>query len=520
MLTYTLLFITSAVLSFLLAYPVRSLALVLNVVDHPEKRKMHQIPIPLMGGLGIFISFAVVSAFALLWGSDLQQGHMRSYLGMLAGSALVILLGIYDDARGLKAPVKFVGQTLAALVVVTTGDRVEMFTNPLGDTFRMGWLGIPLAVFWIVGVTNAVNLIDGLDGLAVGICGIAALGLFAIAAPENAFVATLTIILAGAALGFLKHNFYPARLFLGDTGSMFIGFSLAVIGLHGSFKSTTATMLFLPIIVLGIPIFDTFFAILRRAKRRVSPFKADREHIHHRLVRIGLHHRSVVLVLYFVCAYLALTAYSIAQFPYQTAFLFLILLTIGGIIGVRALQFIEERLETGLAPAHSGGGHVAISNGKARNGRGANGSSRQWGGDFHTMVCEVGGFREGMHEPAGRLSLCADIESMLLRRVRVHAVVAEPSAPGHLLLIVRTEKLKPAMAALVRDGLAWYLEEHRQRFSEEPDFPRIRWIGTGLSEATPEGASSVGGSWAGSEASTQGRESPPLRAGPAGLVGS
>jgi len=296
---------------------------------------------------------------------------------------------------------------------------------------------------------------------------------------------------------------------------MFMGFCLAVIGLHGSLKSTTATVLFLPIILLGIPIFDTAFAIIRRARMRTSPFKADREHIHHRLVRIGLHHRNVVLVLYFVCAYLALTAYSISQFPYQTAFLFLVLLTMGGIIGLRALQFIEERLETGLAPGQAGrNGNGAHANGKVRNG---------WSrpsGEFSTVVCEVGGFREEAGEAAGRQGLCDDVQSMLSRRVRVHAVVVEPSAPGHLLLLVRTEKLKPAMAALVRDGLAWYLEDHRERFSGESEFPRIRWIGTGPSEATPGGAGPIGVSWAGSEASTQGRESPLLREGRAGLVGS
>ena len=352
--TYALLFVSAAALSFLLGYPVRSLALRLDIVDRPDKRKMHQIPIPLMGGLAIFISFAIVSAVLVTSGTfNFGDAQVRAYLGLMAGSVLILLLGIYDDMKGAKAPLKFAGQTVAALVVVFTGGRVAEFTNPLGASFEIGWLGIPIAIFWIVGVTNAVNLLDGLDGLAAGVCGIAALGLFAVASREDTFVAALTVILAGGAIGFLRHNFYPARIFLGDTGSMFIGFSLAVVGLQGSFKSTTATVLFLPIILLGIPIFDTLFAIVRRAKRRTNPFKADREHIHHRLVRIGLHHRNVVLVLYFVSAYLALTAYSISQFPYQTAFLFLVLLTMGGTFGLSALQFVEERLEKGLASGGS-----------------------------------------------------------------------------------------------------------------------------------------------------------------------
>lgn len=528
MLTYALIFIISALLSYLLAFPVRSLALRFDIVDHPEKRKMHQIPIPLMGGLGIFFSFALVSAIALGRGAELESGQLKSYLGLLAGSVIIVLLGIYDDARGLKAPVKFAGQALAALAVVGTGGRIDLFTNPMGTSFEIGWLGIPLTLFWIVGITNAVNLIDGLDGLAVGIGGIAALGLFAVVAQEKAFVATLTIILAGSALGFLRHNFYPARLFLGDTGSMFIGFALSVIGLYGSLKSTTVTVLFLPIILLGVPIFDTLFAIMRRAKRRVSPFKADREHIHHRLVRIGLHHRNVVLVLYFVCIYLALTAYSIAQFPYQTAALFVILLTMGGVIGLRTLQFIEERLETGLAPAPPGGEPAAgepaagepaaASNGRFRNGRGANGWSRPTG-EFSTVVCEVGGFRQGAEESAERLTLREDVQSMLSRRMRVYAVVVEPSAPRHLILLVRTEKLTPAMDALVRDGLAWYLEDHRLRFSEEPDFPKINWIRTGPVEAPSGGVTPLSGRLAAGETSAPPREPLPLREGLPRLAG-
>src|SRR5262245_39237517 len=187
--TFALLFLTSAALSFLLGYPVRSMALRLNIVARPDKRKMHPIPVPLIGGLGIFVTFAIVSAFAFSWKTELQDGQLQSYLGLLAGSAVIILLGIYDDAKGFKAPVKFAGQALAASVVIVTGGRIDLFTNPMGTSFEIGWLGIPLTLFWIVGITNAVNLIDGLDGLAAGIGGIAALGLFAVVAQEKAFVA-------------------------------------------------------------------------------------------------------------------------------------------------------------------------------------------------------------------------------------------------------------------------------------------------------------------------------------------
>ena len=476
MAVYLLLFTCSAVLSYLLAYPVRWLALRLDVVDHPEKRKIHQIPIPLLGGLAIFLSFALVSLVGLTALGDLEP-FSRSYAGLMIGATLIVLLGIYDDVKGLRAAAKFAGQTVAALVVVVMGARVDLFTNPLGDSFQIGWLGYVVAVLWIVGVTNALNLMDGLDGLAAGIGAIAALGLFAVAYPGLPLVAGLAIILAGAAAGFLKHNFYPARLFLGDTGSMLIGFVLAVMSLHGYLKTTTAAMLFLPIIVLGVPIFDTLFAIFRRARQKVSLFSADREHIHHRLVRIGLHHRKVVLVLYFVCAYLSLTAYSMVQIPYQTVFLFLVLLTIGGILGLSTLRFIEERMEAGIV---KGSAPVAVrtpASGKAARRRERSGNSSNWLGEgFSTMVCEVGGFCEDLAQPVVVDEMCAEISNMLSRRLRVFNVVAEPVGPGRLLIVLRTERLVPKTTALVQDGVAWYLEEHKTWYSGEKGFPLIRWI--------------------------------------------
>ena len=476
MLPYLLLFIWAGVSSYLLAFPVRHCALRFDIVDRPEKRKMHQVPVPLLGGLAIVGAFVATAVPALfLAAGRLGIEDVRPFFGLMAGSAIIVALGIYDDIKGANAPIKFTFQTAAALVVILTGARVENFTNPVGGSVALGWLGLPVAVLWIVGVTNAVNLIDGLDGLAAGIGSIAAIGLFAVSVTNNALIAALAVILAGAATGLLRHNFYPARIFLGDSGSMFIGFCLAVLGIYGSFKASTATVLFLPIIVLGVPIFDTLFAIMRRAKQRVNPFKADREHIHHRLVRIGLHHRSVVLVMYFVCAYLTLTAYSISRFPSETAFLFLVLLTLGGLIGLRTLQFVEGRLETALAVAQE---RPQAGNGKG-NGyrqRQRNGNDGPRGREFAALVCEVGGFTERAVSEEVRASLCEEIGTLLSRRLRVFGVAAEVTSPGRLILIVRTEPLSEPMAALVRDGLNWYLTEQRAMLSSDANFPRIEWL--------------------------------------------
>ena len=220
---------------------------------------------------------------------------------------------------------------------------------------------------------------------------------------------------------------------------------------------------------------DTLFAIFRRARRRVSLFSADREHIHHRLVRIGLHHRKVVLVLYLASAYLGLTAYSMTQIPYQTVFLFMMLLTLGGVIGLRTLQFIEERLETGLVPGSAPAGRATTTRKAGQGERRANGSS--WLGDsFGTTVCEVGGFCEDLAQPQVVDEMCVEISSMLSRRLRVYNVIAEPVGPGRLLILLRTERLVPKTVALVQDGVAWYLEEHKTWYSGEHGFPSIRWI--------------------------------------------
>jgi UDP-GlcNAc:undecaprenyl-phosphate GlcNAc-1-phosphate transferase len=401
------------------------------------------------------------------------------------------VLGILDDVLHLTPRQKLAGQILAALVVVVSGSGVNILTNPLGESFQIGWLGVPLTMLWIVGVINAVNLIDGLDGLAAGIGLIAALGLAAVAFGGNPALAVLSLILAGSLMGFLPHNFYPAKIFLGDSGSMFIGFTLAVIGLQGSFKATAATVLFLPIIVLGIPLFDTLFAIFRRARRRTNPFKADREHIHHRLVRVGLHHRNVVLVLYFVCAYLALTAYAIAQIPYQSAFLFLVLLTMGGIIGLRTLRFIEERLEIGTPvegvpeqPSKAAPMPVASRPRPVR----AN------GGSYATLACEVSGFRHDFGTSQDTDSVRNDITAMLSRRLSVNQVAVLPTSPGQVLLLIRTGQLKPSLVELARDGICWYLEEQRPRFGGNGQFPAVRWIDMGKSAPDhPAPSSGTGG---------------------------
>jgi UDP-GlcNAc:undecaprenyl-phosphate GlcNAc-1-phosphate transferase len=479
-LSLTVLFLAAFALSLGLTPAVRALALRLGVVDRPGARKMHQVPVPLLGGASLVLAF-VATGLAALWAfGDLLGDEAERLPALLAAASAVSLLGAYDDWKGVRPLVKFLYQVVAAGILVASGVQAQLFTNPLGESVELGWLGVPLTVFWIVGVTNAINLIDGLDGLAAGVGAIASLALCAVGASTGEpLVAILALLLAGTCLGFLPFNAYPARVFLGDTGSMFLGFVLASLGVVGSLKATTATLLILPIVVLGVPVFDTLWAILRRTRMRVSPFRADRDHIHHRLVRVGLHHRHVVFVLYFVCVFLGVSAWVIVQLPYQMGLVFAVLLAVGGIIGVWTLKFVEDHLEERLLAVSNGSSkgrstpppEVAPSFWQASNG-GRNGEAA----GFQVSVCEVGRFRDGLSGSASFGDMAEEVREALGRRLKVYAVTAHMQEDRNLLLVLKTERIDGSGLDLVREGLTRYFAEAADRWGEGGDFPAFRWV--------------------------------------------
>ena len=284
------------VLSFAATPLVKRFAKHIGAIDDPkDTRRIHTAPIPRLGGLAIFIGFLLcVILFA-----DLD----RQLRGIIIGAVIIVIIGVIDDVFQLKAIIKLIVQALAAIVAVYHGVVVEIFTNPFafGDAqlVNLGFLAIPITLIWIVAITNSVNFIDGLDGLAVGVSTISTVVMLIIAlmfAEIN--VAIALAALAGACIGFLPHNFNPAKIFMGDTGALLLGYILATVSIIGLFKFYAVVSLAVPLLALAIPLFDTSFAFLRRLLKGQNPMNADRGHLHHRLLDIGLSQKQAVLIMY------------------------------------------------------------------------------------------------------------------------------------------------------------------------------------------------------------------------------
>lgn len=334
--------VLAVVLGWAITPWVRKRAFTWGAVDKPDTRKVHKELMPRMGGLAVFLAF--VPAVLLSQDMDLPLW------GLLTGGALIVVLGIADDIRGLPAKVKLAGQIAAASVVVPFGIKVEYITNPLsGDLLYLGWLAVPVTVFWLVAVTNAINLIDGLDGLAGGVSCIAALTLAAVAwthGPEMTGVVLLALTLAAAVTGFLRHNFHPAKIFLGDCGSMFLGFTLAGMSIMSFTKSATAISVIIPMVILGLPLLDTFFAIIRRYHKHRPIFQPDKEHLHHQLMAMGLSHRQTVLAIYAVSLVLGMSAVVLNLVSTDQAVILLVILSIAVIWLANRVGIIKGRSTT------------------------------------------------------------------------------------------------------------------------------------------------------------------------------
>lgn len=270
---------------------IKNVALHIGAVDIPNERKVHKKPMPRLGGLGIFLGFLL---------GYMLYGRTSSIMNsILIGSFIIVLTGVIDDIKPLKASTKFIGQVVAACIIAFYGNIIMKDLSAFGFYVNFGVLAYPITIFFILGCINCINLIDGLDGLAGGISSIYFLTIGIIAGIQGKFSldCVLTFVMLGSTLGFLVHNFNPASIFMGDSGSMFLGFMIAVIALLG-FKNVTMTSLIIPLLILAIPILDTIFAIIRRLLKGESISKPDKFHIHHQLLNKNLSQKTTVLIIY------------------------------------------------------------------------------------------------------------------------------------------------------------------------------------------------------------------------------
>ncbi len=353
MLQYALLFSFATLLSLALTPLVIHFAHSRKVFDHPGERKVHTEAVPHLGGIAVFCAF---------WGSILfyflctDRGDMKllslETTGFFLSSLIILGIGIYDDLCGATPAKKILFQFLASLILIGFTQGVEVITNPLGGEIQSGMLSIPLAIIWLIAVTNAFNLIDGLDGLASGVGFIVSMTAFLIALHfMHSYTMMVSVALAGAIFGFFRYNSHPARIFLGDSGSFFIGFMIAAFALKDSQKSATLVSILIPILALGLPLMDVLLAVIRRylgsvqegnpLKKLRHLFVADQEHIHHKLMKLGYSHKISVYILYGICILFGCSAYilSVIKDEYIGTLLFFVSVIV--FLGVRRLGYIE-----------------------------------------------------------------------------------------------------------------------------------------------------------------------------------
>ena len=332
-------FMTALFAALIMVPFLRQWALDKDNVDQPDARKIHNVPMPRLGGIAIFLAF--------LFSAIIFLPIDESIRGLLAGMLIIFAIGVVDDLNGITSRRKFAGQIAACLTTILVG---KLYLTDLGNLFGFGpvvmpaWLGILFTVFAVVGVINAINLIDGLDGLAGGVTSIALAAFFLIGWLENDPVTMiLSAALVGAIFGFLKYNFYPARIFMGDTGSMVVGFVLAFIAVASTQRSGSSISPMVPVLILGLPLLDTVWVMTRRIVKRVGPFTADRTHIHHQFLELGFEHRFTVVIIYTISLFWAVCALLLRNSPEYVLLFFYLATAFGSYFLLRFLAQKKER---------------------------------------------------------------------------------------------------------------------------------------------------------------------------------
>ena len=347
------------VVSFLTSPVVKAFAYKVGAVDVPkDNRRMHHVPIPRLGGLAVFFGF-IISILLFVEMTD-------QFRSILLGAVIIVVLGVVDDITPLPAKLKFLVQIGAALIPAMNGVVIHVLSNPNlfseNPYWNLGMLSVPATVLWIVAITNAVNLIDGLDGLAIGVSAISATTVLVISLlVSEVQVAMVMAALVGACVGFMPYNINPAKMFMGDTGATFLGFILACMSVEGLFKSWAIISFAVPFLILGLPIFDTAFAFIRRIAHGQSPMQADRSHIHHRLIDMGLNQKQAVATLYVISAILGLSAVVLTTSGELRAMMFFVSLCVVALVAARAVfpKEVREELHEEMEELKDHGHHSA-----------------------------------------------------------------------------------------------------------------------------------------------------------------
>lgn len=345
--SYVTLFTLSFLTALLITPLVRRKATEWGAIAIPDNgRHIHARPTPRLGGVAIYIAFLTALLCVPFLGnmvSDIFRANLPNVLTLLVPATLIFLFGIYDDFRGASAPQKVVVQTIAAAMIFAGGFRIEYLSSPFGDTWHLPvWLSFAVTVLWVVGLTNAFNLIDGIDGLAAGASVFALISILVFSvAQRNPEISQLAVVLIGAVLGFLRFNFNPATIFLGDSGSLFLGFMAAALSLAGSQKGSTIVAIAIPLVSFGLPVTEVGVSLVRRFLSGQPLLAGDRGHIHHRLLQQGLSQRQAAILLYAVCGLFSLFGIMLLNPKRELAALIFFVLGVGIVFGVQRLRYAE-----------------------------------------------------------------------------------------------------------------------------------------------------------------------------------
>ncbi len=338
-LEYALFFLASFGMSWLISRRMHGGSPKWTVYDRKSLPKKQ----PTSGGIAIVVPFLIILAVVSLLNPLAMNAMQKPLVGLLLASFMIAGLGLYDDLRGANAGQKIAIQAAAVMVLIVFGMKMEVITSPFAASVALGSWGNIFLIVWVILLTNAVNLIDGIDGLAAGVCLISSVTLFIIGHifGENT-LAVFSIIIAGGLFGFIRYNLPPAKIYLGDTGSLFLGFALAAVSVFERRKGTVTVTLLVPVLIMAVPLIDAALAFFRRVKSGQNPMKGDERHIHHRLIKLGLTASQVNFILYLFCIYLGITAVVLSFMPKETAMVVLILLAIGILMLLEILRSIEK----------------------------------------------------------------------------------------------------------------------------------------------------------------------------------